>query len=93
MNKTRNAMERRETANSPAMIAYSAVHASNTLALVVRLHDGASCPPCPASISPPDVRNRAGERAWFWCRSALTVATATARVNSSVVRLPGSWSG
>ena len=55
-----NETQTRETANSPAMIAYSAVHANNTLALVVRLHDGASCPPCPASISPPNVRSRAG---------------------------------
>ena len=31
----------------PAIAAYSAVHANNTLALVVRLHDGPSCPPCP----------------------------------------------
>ena len=34
---TDNETERPETANSPAMIAYSAVHANNTLALVVRL--------------------------------------------------------
>lgn len=33
--------------NAPAIAAYSAVHPNNTLALVVRLQDGPSCPPCP----------------------------------------------
>ena len=46
------------------MIAYRAVHPSKTLALVVRLHEGASCPPCPlaASASAPDILARAPPR-------------------------------
>lgn len=65
---------------------------NKTLALVVRLHDGASCPPCPPAPSPsaPDIRALAGERAnSCWCLNALTVATATARVKSSLVMFSG----
>lgn len=46
------------TIYSPAMIAYNAVHPSKTLALVVRLQEGASCPPCAPweTLCPPPTR-------------------------------------
>jgi hypothetical protein len=86
--------------HAPAIPAYSAVHNNSTLALVPRLQLGASWPPCPpppppapASLSAgPDTRctPRAGDTGapcCAWCRNALTVATATALVKSSVLNV------